>query len=549
MTEGKLACTTDEVEPANNTFSEPNKAPVYNDTLLEVFSLNENVIDQFQEELQTLPEVLSYINYLQMCVQKQNLQLRILTHRIKEYESQLTKRCETLEKATQTETDEVVDTPWITGSSQSETLSLAEQVKEAAESALQSTNFVYEETSGMYYDYTTGYYYDAERGLYYDGNNGIYYSYDSGSGEYLFHSQIEQNQNVPYEAEEKKRKKLNKKISKENKKSKTEEITNDDCGNEGKQDRDDSREEGECSDSSPDDSSSNSSNSDELKENLLDSDCSKAYPPCMRIVVKETNVEKLKIGTLFIVTYTGGTLGREGDHSVLIPDINVSKFHAKLSFDDGKYSIIDFGSRNGTYLNGARLSACKQESEPFEVVHGSILQVGGTKLLCHIHLGHDTCGHCEPGLLQQVSSDRNEEKLTKRSISYKSGLKQLQRKLCPRIPDPRGNDDTRYQDRAELRRCTVGSQNENEKTYTASLDEPIKSDNKGFKLLSKMGWSEGEPLGKEKAGSTEPIPLSEQRGTAGLGSDAPPPPPSGDAAAARRSQRWKKAKQRYEALS
>ncbi|XP_049963520.1 angiogenic factor with G patch and FHA domains 1 isoform X2 [Schistocerca serialis cubense] len=517
MTEGKLACTTDEVEPANNTFSESNKAPDYNDTLLEVFPLNENVIDQFQEELQTLPEVLSYINYLQMCVQKQNLQLHILTHRIKEYESQLTKRCETLEKATQTETDEVVDTPWITGSSQSEILSLAEQVKEAAESALQSTNFVYEETSGMYYDYTTGYYYDAERGLYYDGNNGIYYSYDNGSGEYLFHSQIEQNHNVPYEAEEKKRKKLNKKISKQD-----EEI--------------DKIAEGIIQLS--------------LKEQLANAiDCSKAYPPCMRIVVKETNVEKLKIGTLFIVTYTGGTLGREGDHSVLIPDINVSKFHAKLSFDDGKYSIIDFGSRNGTYLNGSRLSACKQESEPFEVVHGSILQVGGTKLLCHIHLGHDTCGHCEPGLLQQVSSDRNEEKLTKRSISYKSGLKQLQRKLCPRIPDPRGNDDTRYQDRAELRRCTVGSQNENEKTYTASLDEPIKSDNKGFKLLSKMGWSEGEPLGKEKAGSTEPIPLSEQRGTAGLGSDAPPPPPSGDAAAARRSQRWKKAKQRYEALS
>ncbi|XP_049815928.1 angiogenic factor with G patch and FHA domains 1 isoform X2 [Schistocerca nitens] len=517
MTEGKLACTTDEVEPANNTFSEPNKAPDYNDTLLEVFPLNENVIDQFQEELLTLPEVLSYINYLQMCVQKQNLQLHILTHRIKECESQLTKRCETLEKATQTETDEVVDTPWITGNSQSETLSLAEQVKEAAESALQSTNFVYEETSGMYYDYTTGYYYDAERGLYYDGNNGIYYSYDSGSGEYLFHSQIEQNQNVPYEAEEKKRKKLNKKISKQD-----EEI--------------DKITEGIIQLS--------------LKEQLANAiDCSKAYPPCMRIVVKETNVEKLKIGTLFIVTYTGGTLGREGDHSVLIPDINVSKFHAKLSFDDGKYSIIDFGSRNGTYLNGARLSACKQESEPFEVVHGSILQVGGTKLLCHIHLGHDTCGHCEPGLLQQVSSDKNEEKLTKRSISYKSGLKQLQRKLCPRIPDPRGNDDTRYQDRAELRRCTVGSQNENEKTYTASLDEPIKSDNKGFKLLSKMGWTEGESLGKEKAGSTEPIPLSEQRGTAGLGSDAPPPPPSGDAAAARRSQRWKKAKQRYEALS
>jgi hypothetical protein len=39
--------------------------------------------------------------------------------------------------------------------------SLAEQVKEAAQNAMQLTGFVYEETSGMYYDYNTGYYYNA----------------------------------------------------------------------------------------------------------------------------------------------------------------------------------------------------------------------------------------------------------------------------------------------------------------------------------------------------------------------------------------------------
>lgn len=39
--------------------------------------------------------------------------------------------------------------------------SIVEQVKEAAESALRQTGFVYEETSGLYYDYNSGYYYDA----------------------------------------------------------------------------------------------------------------------------------------------------------------------------------------------------------------------------------------------------------------------------------------------------------------------------------------------------------------------------------------------------
>lgn len=42
-----------------------------------------------------------------------------------------------------------------------QTGSIVDQVKEAAESALQQTGFVYEETSGLYYDYNTGYYYDA----------------------------------------------------------------------------------------------------------------------------------------------------------------------------------------------------------------------------------------------------------------------------------------------------------------------------------------------------------------------------------------------------
>jgi hypothetical protein len=79
--------------------------------------------------------------------------------------------------------------------------------------------------------------------------------------------------------------------------------------------------------------------------------------------------------------------------------------HAKFTFDEalGKYYMIDFGSRNGTFLNGKRLSVAKQESDPHEVVHGSLLQVGGTKLLCHIHAGQETCGHCEPGLVQQAN--------------------------------------------------------------------------------------------------------------------------------------------------
>lgn len=97
----------------------------------------------------------------------------------------------------------------------------------------------------------------------------------------------------------------------------------------------------------------------------------------------------------------GGSLGREGNHDVIIPDINCSKYHLKFEYDAKRcyYTCIDLGSRNGTLMNGKRMSNAKQESDPMKLLHGTVLQIGQTKLLCHIHDGHSTCGQCEPGLL------------------------------------------------------------------------------------------------------------------------------------------------------
>lgn len=121
----------------------------------------------------------------------------------------------------------------------------------------------------------------------------------------------------------------------------------------------------------------------------------------MRIIVKKSSVPGLKQGSLHIVTCKGGSLGREGDHSVVIPDINVSKYHVRFTFDEERLCFLatDVGSQNGTLLNGNRMSASKVESEAIEVVHGSQIEVGSTVLLCHIHAGYQTCGHCEPGLI------------------------------------------------------------------------------------------------------------------------------------------------------
>lgn len=49
------------------------------------------------------------------------------------------------------------------------------------------------------------------------------------------------------------------------------------------------------------------------------------------------------------------TLGRHPDCHIVIEDSSVSRFHSQISFDGDGYYLEDLDSRNGTYLNDARL--------------------------------------------------------------------------------------------------------------------------------------------------------------------------------------------------
>jgi len=70
-------------------------------------------------------------------------------------------------------------------------LSIAEQVKAAAEAAVNQSGFVYDEGTGLYYDSNTQLYYNSETGLYYNGFTGTWYSYNEANCEYQVHSQVE----------------------------------------------------------------------------------------------------------------------------------------------------------------------------------------------------------------------------------------------------------------------------------------------------------------------------------------------------------------------
>ncbi|XP_068982240.1 angiogenic factor with G patch and FHA domains 1 isoform X3 [Bombus flavifrons] len=476
----------------------------------------------FQEELHNFPHILRFIQRMRDHIKKQNKKIAKLRNKLSEHKNKKLMEKKTLiDYGTQTnplEYEKESCQDWNVNNDKTST-SIIQQVKEVAESALLQTGFVYEETSGLYYDYNSGYYYDAKQGLYYDGNTGTYYYYDETSGTYQFHSQAQVTVNEAA---------AHVKSKKEQKTRKTTKVSDD-----------------------IHELINGLSNISIEKYRRQALDLAKTYPPCMRIIVKETNLSKLKIGSLFFVAYTGGSIGREGDHSVVIPDINISKHHARILYNEDRkiYEVIDLGSRNGTFLNGKRLSVAKQESEPHEVSHGSIIQVSTTKLLCHIHNGNETCGHCEPGLVQQ-SINAEENKASKKD-QHKQELRRLKHKFGVEKDNVASASQLAlgYQDRAQNRRQCIGSLNHHAKTQQSSMDTSIAKDNRGFKLLSKMGWSEGQSLGKERDGPTEPVPLTNNPSKTGLGATSEFPTIELDSTTEKKQALWRKTQQRYKEIT
>ncbi|CAF1039519.1 unnamed protein product [Didymodactylos carnosus] len=54
----------------------------------------------------------------------------------------------------------------------------------------------------------------------------------------------------------------------------------------------------------------------------------------------------------------------------------LSRQHAKLWYENGKFYLQDTKSSNGTFVNNQRLGKCNEESLPFEIFSGDIVQFG-----------------------------------------------------------------------------------------------------------------------------------------------------------------------------
>jgi len=67
-------------------------------------------------------------------------------------------------------------------------------------------------------------------------------------------------------------------------------------------------------------------------------------------------------------------MGKGPRNDIVITDPAVSTTHALIKAEEGGYVLTDLGSRNGTYLNGERIS------EPKRLSHGDVITLGLSKL-------------------------------------------------------------------------------------------------------------------------------------------------------------------------
>ena len=72
----------------------------------------------------------------------------------------------------------------------------------------------------------------------------------------------------------------------------------------------------------------------------------------------------------------GGSLriGRFEGNEIVIPQANISRFHAVINVGDGGIFLTDLGSRNGTFINGSRVTS------PAPLRNGDRIEIGGVAL-------------------------------------------------------------------------------------------------------------------------------------------------------------------------
>ena len=75
-------------------------------------------------------------------------------------------------------------------------------------------------------------------------------------------------------------------------------------------------------------------------------------------------------GTVYALDSDQIGIGRDSSNDISVNDAEVSRRHARLTFQGGKYVLEDMGSTNGTFVNGQRLTG------PRVLKSGEVISLG-----------------------------------------------------------------------------------------------------------------------------------------------------------------------------
>lgn len=75
-------------------------------------------------------------------------------------------------------------------------------------------------------------------------------------------------------------------------------------------------------------------------------------------------------GTVYALDSDQISIGRDSSTEIPVNDAEVSRRHARLTFQGGKYVLEDLGSTNGTFVNGQRLTG------PRVLKSGEVISLG-----------------------------------------------------------------------------------------------------------------------------------------------------------------------------
>jgi pSer/pThr/pTyr-binding forkhead associated (FHA) protein len=252
---------------------------------------------------------------------------------------------------------------------------------------------------------------------------------------------------------------------------------------------------------------------------------------------------------------------------VRVREMEVSKTHAVVYWDDGWF-IVDLGSTLGTYVahrgerDATRLAEPKCSSKPYALEHRSVLTIGTTTFVVHIH-DDWPCAECKLAGNEQIALDDGTAEPAEPTdepnprlaldAGQRRGERQLQRKLelnalrdtllgkeqhrdKSNIYVDRSAQRRRLHGNAPYSRPTTSTPPQTTPTQTPAVTSGPSQASRA--MLAKQGWTPGSGLGRDASGIAQPIATVVRNDRVGLGAHGATSDPDADWKTRGRQRRW-----------